>query len=248
MDKLFITVPVEILRNSDLNQSQKFILSEIMQLQELERGCVAKNKHFAELIGITKENVSRNIKDLENKGYISIKTVNGSRNHERHIKIVSLIKIVNRPYQSDKPPLSKRQETKENRTINKTINKTIVPTSVSDSLYSKFLEFYDYRKQTKKAIKTDRPFKSMINNIGKEFVNEEHLIQCIDFAMDYEYQGVFGSYVKYQPKERTYRTPEEKNYYRLLDLKKRDPDGVTSEEIEEKRVAMEKSLEGIKNA
>jgi len=34
--------------------------------------------------------------------------------------------------------------------------------------------------------------------IGKEYVNEEHLIQCIDYVMSKEYQGVKGEYVKYK--------------------------------------------------
>lgn len=58
------------MRDPNLNQSQKFILAEIEQLATLERGCVASNLHFANLIGITKENVSKNINDLVKKGYI----------------------------------------------------------------------------------------------------------------------------------------------------------------------------------
>ena len=38
------------------------------------------------------------------------------------------------------------------------------------------------------------------------------------------------------------RTPEERRYYQLLDMSKKDPDGVTSEELEQKRLAMEESL------
>jgi DNA-binding MarR family transcriptional regulator len=81
----FITVSIEIMHDVKLNQSQKFLLAEIEQLQTLKHGCIASNAHFSELIGIAKESVSRNLSDLENKGYITIEIVNGSRNHERII-------------------------------------------------------------------------------------------------------------------------------------------------------------------
>ena len=122
----FITVSVEIMRDTKLNQSQKFLLAEIEQLTTLEKGCIASNLHFSNLIGITKENVSRNINDLVTKGYIFVEVVPGSRNHTR---IITLTTLVRPPYQNSKTPLSKQQETKENKTINKTIN-----------LYDAFLE------------------------------------------------------------------------------------------------------------
>jgi DNA-binding MarR family transcriptional regulator len=124
----FITVSIDIMHNKDLNQSQKFMLAEIEQLSSLEKGCIATNEHFARLIGITKENVSRNINNLQDKGYINIEIKNGSRNHIRMITLIktaTLTTLVKPPYQSSKPPLSKQQETKGNRTINKTSNITI---------------------------------------------------------------------------------------------------------------------------
>ena len=95
----FITVSVEIMRDPNLNQSQKFILAEIEQLTTLEKGCFATNLHFANLIGISKENVSKNINSLMEKGYISIEIVNGSRNHTR---IITLTTLTRPPYQIDK--------------------------------------------------------------------------------------------------------------------------------------------------
>ena len=91
----FITVSIDIMHDTNLNQSQKFLLAEIEQLSQLDKGCVASNQHFSELIGITKENVSRNINELQRKGYIDIEIVNGTRNHTR---IITITKIVRPPY------------------------------------------------------------------------------------------------------------------------------------------------------
>jgi len=117
----FITVSVEIMRDQNLNQSQKFLLAEIEQLTTLEKGCIASNLHFSNLIGITKENVSRNINDLQKKGYIYTEIVSGSRNHTR---IITLTTLVRPPYQNSKTPLLKQQETIENKPTNKPTNKT----------------------------------------------------------------------------------------------------------------------------
>ena len=105
----YITVSIDIMHDKNLNQSQKFILAEIEQLSQLDNGCFASNKHFSDLIGITKENVSRNINELERIGYIAIDIKKGTRNHTR---IITLINLVRPPYQNSKTPLLKQQETK----------------------------------------------------------------------------------------------------------------------------------------
>lgn len=104
----FITVSIEIMHDKNLSVPQKFILAEIEQLTSLDNGCIASNQHFSDLIGISKVTVSRAINDLEKQGYISIEIENGSRNH---IRKISLIKMIN-------PVLSKRSETKGNKTSN----------------------------------------------------------------------------------------------------------------------------------
>lgn len=132
----FITISVEIMHDNNLTHSQKFILAEIEQLASLEKGCIASNEHFAQLIGIAKESVSRSINDLRDKEYIEIEIVNGSRNHTRIITINNLStlnKISRPPKQNVKTPLTKHQETKENKQSNTTVNKTIVTTENYDN-------------------------------------------------------------------------------------------------------------------
>ena len=109
MAKKYITVSIDIMHDKNLNQSQKFILAEIEQLSQFDNGCFASNKHFSDLIGITKENVSRNINELERMGYIAIDIKKGTRNHTR---IITLTTLVRPPYYFSKTPLLKQQETK----------------------------------------------------------------------------------------------------------------------------------------
>lgn len=107
----FITISIEIMHDKNLTANQKFILAEIEQLSELEKGCVASNVHFSSLTGIAKESVSRCISDLEKKGYISTEIVAGTRNH---IRVIRINKMLRPPKQNVKTPLTKHQETKEN--------------------------------------------------------------------------------------------------------------------------------------
>ena len=83
----FITVSIEIMHDKNLTPNQKFILAEIEQLSQLDRGCTASNKHFSELIGITVSGVSNAIQDLEEKGYINIDNSDTKRNFGRKITI-----------------------------------------------------------------------------------------------------------------------------------------------------------------
>ena len=162
----FITVSIDIMHDTNLNQSQKFMLAEIEQLCSLESGCFASNNHFAELIGITKENVSRNLNHLKEMGYIDIKIENGSRNHTR---IVTLTNLVIPPYQNSKTPLLKQQETKENIQTNKTNNKhslvddyALEDEALTDQGKQILQKFVDYRKKIKEPIKTTAPLKAFI--------------------------------------------------------------------------------------
>jgi hypothetical protein len=157
----FITISVEIMRDPNLNQSQKFLLAEIEQLTTLEKGCIASNLHFSNLIGISKENVSKNINDLVKKGYITVEIVAGSRNHTRIITITTLVRP---PYQNSKTPLSNRQETKENKQSNKTTNidyyddfLTLWNNYASTNNKSKVLKLSSTRK--KKIALRDKDFK-----------------------------------------------------------------------------------------
>lgn len=85
----FITVSIEIMHDKILTPNQKFILAEIEQLSQLDRGCMASNKHFSELIGISIAGVSNALQDLEKKGYINIDNSDTKRNFGRKITIHS---------------------------------------------------------------------------------------------------------------------------------------------------------------
>lgn len=146
-----IWLPIEVINDKNTTFQEKLILMEINQLSMLDDGCIASNSHFSELFNIKKEAVSRSINSLEEKGYISINIVDGSRNHKR---IVTINKLLFGYEQNVIGVLTNCLETKGNKTINKTINKTseiILPDWLDKTVWQEWVLF---RKQ-KKAQLTD---------------------------------------------------------------------------------------------
>lgn len=124
-----VWIPKEILLNKDLTPLEKLYLTEIDSLNNDEKGCYASNKHFEKKFGQTKSNVSRTIKNLEQKGWINISYIyNGKEVESRIIKISRSMypseyyENDNRYYQNDEKVLSNLveryyQNDKENNTI-----------------------------------------------------------------------------------------------------------------------------------
>ena len=110
-----------------------------------------KSKSQKELFGIKKESVSRSISSLENKGYITTKIKDGSRNHERTITIN---KMLFEYKQNVISPLTNCLETKENKTINKTNNK-----------YDIFLDYLKSKCKYKSKVTKTKEGKVLFNQI-----------------------------------------------------------------------------------
>ena len=144
-------LPIELLKDKSTTMQEKLILVEINQLSMLDKGCIASNNHFAELFGIKKESVSRSISSLENKGYITTKIKDGSRNHERTITIN---KMLFEYKQNVISPLTNCLETKENKTINKTNNK-----------YDIFLDYLKSKCKYKSKVTKTKDGKVLFNQI-----------------------------------------------------------------------------------
>ncbi len=144
-------LPIELLKDKSTTMQEKLILVEINQLSMLDKGCIASNNHFAELFGIKKESVSRSISSLENKGYITTKIKDGSRNHERTITVN---KMLFEHKQNVISPLTNCLETKENKTINKTNNK-----------YDIFLDYLKSKCKHKTKVTKTKDGKVLFNQI-----------------------------------------------------------------------------------
>ena len=198
MDKgIFITWT--FWRDKNTTLSEKAILIEISNLSMLEYGCVAHNSHFATLMGAKKEAISRLISSLEQKGYISVKIKEGSRNFSRTITINKLLfdhkQIVI-------APLTNCLETKENKSINKTNSKE---QSAKATIYDLYLDFdkditdkgkeivkklIDYRKTIKHPIKTIEPIKAYLKSLRELLMKGYDLEEIISLQAEREWHTV----------------------------------------------------------
>ena len=82
-----VWIPADYWLDENLSIMEVVILTEIDSLDG-ENGCFASNKHFASFIGMTPAYVSKIIKHLKEKGYISVKYKTENRVTTRSIKII----------------------------------------------------------------------------------------------------------------------------------------------------------------
>lgn len=77
-NSLFLMVPQVIYADEDMSSTAKMILAEILNKLRVERRfCFASNEHFAQLLGLKKNNVSHHIAQLEGLGWVVTESVSG---------------------------------------------------------------------------------------------------------------------------------------------------------------------------
>lgn len=89
----------------------------------------------------------------------------------------------------------------KNITIKKlTLEDEVQTLNVGQDLKKKLIEYLQYRKEIKKTLKTLSSIKGQIKLIGKDYQDEQHLIESIDKSMANEYQGIFPT-KNYRPRQ-----------------------------------------------
>lgn len=68
--RLGLFIPLDLINNRELDWVNKILLSEIISLSKLEKGCYASNKWLSEFIGMETSSLQRRLNFLVNKGYI----------------------------------------------------------------------------------------------------------------------------------------------------------------------------------
>ena len=68
--KLGIFIPIELINNQELDWINKVLLSEIISLTKLKKGCVASNQWLANFLQIQKSSIHRRVRFLVEEGYI----------------------------------------------------------------------------------------------------------------------------------------------------------------------------------
>lgn len=130
----FMVIPLKVAHDEDLPPNAKLLYGEILSLSQKTGVCFAKNSYFADLYKISPETISRLIKKMTDKNFISSE-VKFSENRVASRAIVPLIKISNHLEKKVNPPLIKKaspldKKVKDNSISNniRLISTTVVPT------------------------------------------------------------------------------------------------------------------------
>lgn len=154
----FIQIPYPILYNDELNDAEKLIYGQILALSA-KKPCSANNMYFSKALNKDKNTVSRNINNLEKKGYI---TIESKSNFRRTLHIVN-----EKLKDFDREAFFNRSDLKETSSkINRSISKN---------------DDDHHQKLTKNIIKNDEHNKSYnkqtnkkINKKADEQVHQRH--------------------------------------------------------------------------
>lgn len=125
---------------------------------------------------------------------------------------------------------NKNNKSKNNYNKNN-IEGQLATENISSELKEKLSEYIVYRKEIKKPINSYRVITAILNRIGKDFNDEQHLIDSLDYSMSNGWQGVFVN--KDQEKKQP-KAPIEKESYvsrKLRELRERE-DRNNIEEVE----------------
>lgn len=141
----------DIRYDKNLSANEKILYSEITALMGKNGVCWATNKYFAELYNVSKETVSRWIKNLNNLGHICVQVVRDVRTNEvieRTITLptIEIIKSIGIDENVNTPPLKiintpPLKNVKENNTSN---NNTSI-----NNIYSEVLDYLNEKAETR---------------------------------------------------------------------------------------------------
>ena len=173
-----LVVPLDILQDSDISQSQKLVLSLIIQLDN-DMGCYATNDYMAGFLGISKRQVQKHIKNLIDTSYLPepIYRLQKIGDREQTLRVFKGVSKVTSHEQKGKLGVSKSSPKGIEERINifiAEVNSTIIPKSESEKhQLKKFISYWTektasstkFAKELKPTWETKRRWKTWMGNI-----------------------------------------------------------------------------------
>jgi biotin operon repressor len=197
-----------VMRDKDIHIIAKGIYSYICSFSGKGKDSFPSQKLICNDLGISKDTLSKYLKQLVESGYIRIRK---NKNKGRFANNVYSINMLPCPISSDTvrtdtetigygETYTNNNNTNNNNIYNnnsinikntkKDLKEQIEELNISFDLRDKFKEFIDYRKEIKKSLKTMRMIEGAIKKIGTEFKSEQHLIESIDHSMENEWLAI----------------------------------------------------------
>ena len=146
-----VWIPAKYWLDEDLTIMEVVLITEIDSLDG-ENGCFASNKHFADFLGVTAGRASQLIKNLSEKGYISV-SYNTQNNVTQRVirvfrKLNTPVKKLNRGIKNTKGVFRKcgTSNTSSNTSISNTVS--LSSENTTDDIKDPFDDISDKDRQT----------------------------------------------------------------------------------------------------
>lgn len=146
-----VWIPAKYWLDEDLTIMEVVLITEIDSLDG-ENGCFASNKHFADFLGVTAGRASQLIKNLSEKGYISV-SYNTQNNVTQRVirvfrKLNTPVKKLNRGIKNTKGVFRKcgTSNTSSNTSISNTVS--LSSEDITDDIKDPFDDISDKDRQT----------------------------------------------------------------------------------------------------
>lgn len=120
---------------------------------------------------------------------------------------------------------SKNNSSKNNYS-NNNIGEKLETENISSELKEKLSEYIVYRKEIRKPINSYRVITAILNRLEKDFANEQHLIDSLEFSMSNGWQGVF---INKELEKKQTRAVQQESYASMLLRKMREQENDVEE-------------------
>lgn len=200
MEKAYYAViPANVRYDENLKDKAKLLYGEITALSNEKGYCYASNSYFSELYKVTKETISRLLKNLCDGGYVSIELVyQGKEIIGRKVFIEKSIGIdekINTYCQNSQDPID--EKVKDNNTINnkkekrktefdELINSYTENQKLKDTVY----EFIKFRKSIKATV-TTLALKKILNKLNILAFDDNDKIAILENSIMNGWRGIF---------------------------------------------------------
>ncbi|WP_142419070.1 conserved phage C-terminal domain-containing protein [Clostridium sp.] len=181
----YAIIPANVRYDTKISDKAKLLYGEITALANKEGYCWASNAYFAELFGVNKKSISRNIQELVDRGYIISRIIyEGKMIKERRLyinnptnNIIGCTEIISPIHKKEDTPIYKKEDSPIHKIVEE--NNTSINNTSINNIYSQIIDYLNKKVDTKYR-STSKKTKSLITARLNEGFTKEDFYKVID--------------------------------------------------------------------